>query len=316
VRRLIAKALRTVLPDRWIRVLRDPLLLPGYYRRFAAEIERAIDAVRRGEGLDDDYWAAVVRKNAHIVDKGLARRDFERGHSEAYYQQALAALGMLSEERIGSDPSLVWARAKLDQYQSCQQGCDDALPASPEEMSPGAEAALLEVIRGRRSVRCYADRPVDERTIRRVVEVVNWAPSSCNRQTARVFATTDPALVATCKSTCAGATSFSAPIPVFLAFCADLRPYALPEEMWLPMIDVSLGVQNCCLYAQTLGLSITILSWAQSTPDDERKLRQALDIPPQFRIVLNALMGYYDRTAQTPARKPADATCVLVPRPG
>ena len=41
---------------------------------------------------------------------------------------------------------------------------------------------LHEAIRRRRSVRSYADRPVSEEAIARILEAARQAPSACNRQ--------------------------------------------------------------------------------------------------------------------------------------
>ncbi len=306
------KTLSACLPGRWLRTLRRPTVLPGYYRRFADQIERVIDLQKDPARFGDDYWAAVLRKNAHILDKALHRPDFEPGHSAPYYAQAKRALARISPEHAAKDASIEWAKRKLREYELRQRAPGSRPAVYPMELPRDASKVLWDLLRARRSVRTFAERDVEHDTIRRIAEAANWAPSSCNRQTVAIFATTDKRLIDVCTSTCAGATCFSGPVPCFLSFCADLRPYWLPQEMWLPMVDVGLAVQNCCLYAQTLGLSITLLSWAQSTTRDDAILRRALGIPPHFVIVVNALMGYVEHVTEPPARKSVDATCIIV----
>ncbi|MCY2932443.1 MAG: nitroreductase family protein, partial [Planctomycetota bacterium] len=46
-------------------------------------------------------------------------------------------------------------------------------------MSP---EALFELLRSRRSVRAFTDRPVDRATLDRLIEAAQWAPSNHNRQ--------------------------------------------------------------------------------------------------------------------------------------
>lgn len=75
-------------------------------------------------------------------------------------------------------------------------------------------------------------------------ETVNWASSSCNKQSIRIFATNDPTLAGQCLKCCKGGTGFSTFIPSFWVFTANVRGYVWPTEMYLPSIDTSLGAQN------------------------------------------------------------------------
>ncbi|GAB4461027.1 MAG: nitroreductase family protein [Anaerolineae bacterium] len=52
---------------------------------------------------------------------------------------------------------------------------------------------LLELIRGRRSIRRYSDRPVPPQLIRQLLEAATWAPSAHNRQPWRFAVLTRPA---------------------------------------------------------------------------------------------------------------------------
>ncbi len=261
--------------------------------------------------MDDEYWAAVLRKHAHIIDKGLQQGGREPGHSAGVYAAALDVLHRIESPEMKDDPSVQWAIRKLEQYDSLQQGHSFQERAELIASNGDSYRHLLETIKGRRSARDFVERPVDHDTIRQVVEVVSWAPQSCNRQTTKVFSTNDLNLVRECMSTTAGATCFGAYVPCFMSFCADLRPYSLPNEIWLPYVDVSLGVQNCCLVAHALGLSITLLSWCQSKPPDDVKLRRLLSIPDDFVIGCNGVMGYPNGLYEAPARKDLTWTCVI-----
>ena len=121
IRRLAGRALRAVLPGRWVRALAKPALVPGFYRRGVLEVERQRDQLARREGLDDDYWAALLRKHAHILDKALQRCDYEPGHSKDYYGEAVEALAHIERPETLNDESVLWAK-KLSKsfYESIQ----------------------------------------------------------------------------------------------------------------------------------------------------------------------------------------------------
>jgi len=52
--------------------------------------------------------------------------------------------------------------------------------------------ALLDLIRHRRSIRRYADQPVPQDVLHRLLEAARWAPSAHNRQPWRFAVVTDP----------------------------------------------------------------------------------------------------------------------------
>lgn len=310
LREILGKVLRLFLPKRWMRILRDPVLLPGYYRKFAQDVEPLIDMAQNGRNKDPEYLMAMLRKYAHIIDKALERPDYEPGHSRQWYDAAKTTLNLL-EKNYASDPTITWVKEKIQEYEKRQRH-----PKHTEKYGHIYSAeedyhTLMRIIKERRSIRNFTDQPVEIEKINRIMEAINWAPSSCNRQPAKVFITTKPALVEQCASTCAGATCFSGGA-CFISFCADMRVYNLPEEYHLPDIDIGLGIQNSLLIAHALGLSITLLSWAQHTDADDINLRAILGIPKHYKIIVNALLGYPASSSAAPVRKKIDDTLVLV----
>jgi len=286
-------------------------LVPSKYQEIIDDIEAVMALQRNGSRLDDDYWAQKLRQAAHIVDKGLQRYDCEPGHSARWYQAAQEALSQIRDPIALQDPSVVWAMQKISEYERLQSGKQPTRKCRTEFEPRCKYEELLDGIKARRSIRFYSKRALDTEVIEKVIEVVNWSPTSCNRQTAKVFVTNNPSLVRSCLATCRGATGFSEFVPCFLCFCADLRSYRMPKEMLLPVIDVSLGIQNCCLIAHSLGLSLTLLTWAEHSDEDERILRSVLEIPDHYQIIVNGTLGYPECAAEVPPRKALESTYIL-----
>ena len=90
-----------------------------------------------------------------------------------------------------------------------------------------------------------------------------------------------------------------------------MRGYYLPDEAYLPAIDVALGAQNFFLASETLGLSNSGLTWAQKGEGDELKLRQLLKIPLQNQIIFNSVIGFPSKIYATPVRKNIINTIVI-----
>jgi coenzyme F420-0:L-glutamate ligase/coenzyme F420-1:gamma-L-glutamate ligase len=69
-----------------------------------------------------------------------------------------------------------------------------ALDAPPPEPLPAERLAFPGIIRGRRSVRAYADRPVPRALVEACLEAAGWAPSPHGRQPWRFALITRPAV--------------------------------------------------------------------------------------------------------------------------
>jgi nitroreductase len=286
-----------------VRIVKRPALVPRGYNELIEQAESIIDLRENHHSLDDFYWAQKLRKYAHIIDKGLERFDCEPGHSSSIYNSAQEALDHIKDSEMLKDASVLWAKKKLREYEHLQSECQPFTKAETPLLTSSGYEDLLNVIMNRRSIRSYSNKTVQTDTIKSIVEVINWSPSSCNRQTSQIFVTNDPSRAAKCLKTSQGATGFSKFVPCFMCFCADLRSYEMPSEILLPVLDVSLGIQNCCLVATTLGLSLTLLSWSLHTAQEEKELRRLLDIPNYFQIVVNGALGYPKCGVEVPSRK-------------
>ena len=284
--------------------------LEPQYKEFIDRVELVRTLQQQG-GHDEESRAQQLRKAAHIIDKGLQRDDWEPGHSTKWYRVAKELDGQIESAVLVADPSIRWARRKITEYEVGQE--TKSVSRQHFTVDAGCDyEQLLQTIRARRSVRFYREQPVSEETIEKIASVVTWASNSCNKQTAKVFVANSPDLVKACLGTCKGATCFSDYVPTFLCFCSDMRSYWLPQEMLLPNIDVSLGIQNCALVAHSLGLSMTLLTWAQHTAEDDARLRSLLGIPEYYRIIVNGALGYPEYYPDPPLRKDPKTTYVLV----
>lgn len=271
-----------------------------------------INDLQKDEGYFDDHmWAAKLRRLAHMIDKGIQIDGYEIGRSLRYYDEAQNLLGRIKSADVLKDPSVIWAKKKLREYEVKQKGPPQKLN-HPVPKTNCSYENLLNAIMTRRSCRNFSRKPVPDDILKKVIKVIDWAPTSCNRQTAQVFATNNPELVRECMANCSGATCFSDYVPVFFSFCSDARAYSIPKELVMPYIDISLGIQNCNLTAHSLGLSLTLLTWTGRTEQEEKNLRQLLRIPKYCEIVVNGVAGYPQAGVDVPLRKSLDHTLYII----
>jgi len=301
LKKSIGRLLKSIIPHKLYKLIANgAIIVPSYYKTIITDAERNFDMSLEDS---DEKVLLLMRKYGHILDKGLHRKDVTPGHSKEYYKLLSQAVNRLKHTKYAEDSTLVWAQEKLRAYESLQhdKNFKPLCGVKPNvEISFDQFKSLAEL---RRSNRDFSTRVVTDDIIHRLKEVANWASSSCNKQPVEIYATNDPELASKCLKCCKGGTGFSDNIPSFWVFTADILGYVWPSEIYLPVVDTCLGVQNVMLGATTMGLSATILSWAQKTEDEEKELRMLLNIPPNHQIIVCAVMGYAETEFMTPARK-------------
>lgn len=314
IKTVIGKVIRKLISPRIYRTLRlKPMIIPSYYKNIIEDVEKIIDIQQDTTIYEDEERALLLlRKQAHIIDKGLQRKDFEPGHSTEHYRCALNEIKKVSSEKLLEDASLRWSREKIKEFELKQESLDiqeKTVPFAKIEL-PTSEA-LRNLMTTRRSVRYFKEQTVSKDILSECIEVINWAPSSCNKQPIQVYATNDPECASKCASNCKGLTGFSSYIPCFMAICVDTRGYVYPSEMYLPFVDASLGSENMLLMLHVKGIASTVLSWAQKDEKEEKNLRKLLNIPDYCTIIFNVVAGYPDKIPPVPERKSVNLTMNL-----
>lgn len=302
LKKLIGRFTRTILPRNLYKLIANGfIIVPKYYRTIIKDAESYFDLATEEH---DNKDIMLMRKYGHILDKGLHRRDIAPGHSRNYYILLKEIVERLSSSRFASDPTYLWACDKLAKYEKLQQEPNTFTPLESEiQESDISYDTLFDLIKSRRSNRFFLKKEISDEIVDKLKVTVNWASNSCNKQPIRLFVANDPELAKECLTCCKGGTGFSDFIPSFWVFTANVRGYVWPSEIYLPAIDTSLGAQNVFLAAQTLGISGTILSWAQKDYAEEIKLRNLLNIPEDYTIIFCAVMGYPEYGYMTPERK-------------
>lgn len=301
IKKLIGKILKNIVPL-WIYKLiaNGAIIVPAYYKGIIADVERNFNMSLEDS---DEKALLLMRKYGHIIDKGLHRKDAESGHSKEYYILLSKIVERIKKTTYADDPTVIWAQEKLKAYESLQEDRDFQPLRGNKPIVDMSIEQFERLVKARRSNRDFSIKNISDANIRRLKEIANWAASSCNKQPIFIYTTNNPQLAAQCLKCCKGGTGFSSNIPSFWVFTADILGYVWPSEIYLPIVDTCLGVQNVMLEATTLGLSATILSWAQKSEEEERELRRLLNIPINHQIILCAVMGYANSEFKTPARK-------------
>ncbi len=156
---------------------------------------------------------------------------------------------------------------------------------------------VMDTISSRRSIRGYADTPVPEDTLNRILEAARLSPSARNSQDREFVVVRDPVQ----RRKLAGAAShqaFVAQAPVLIAAIATNPEYQMPNGVLAYPMDVGIALDHVTLAAVGEGLGTCwIGGFSQETA------REALNVPDSYVVAAILTLGFPSRVpAATPRR--------------
>jgi nitroreductase len=161
---------------------------------------------------------------------------------------------------------------------------------------------FFEVIRSRRSIRQFQDRPVEEEKLQAVLEAANAAPSAGNLQAYEMYLVKEPSARARLASTLPQ-MEFFAGVPAVLVFCANperaVIRYSDRGRSLYALQDATIACTHAMLAATAQGLA-TVWVGAFS----EQAVTQALNLPAALRPVALLPLGYPGETVEARSRRP------------
>lgn len=166
---------------------------------------------------------------------------------------------------------------------------------------------LMDIIKGRRSIRKYKTDPVPEEVLQKILEAVRWSPSWANTQCWEVVIVKDPKvkseLAATLVKTNPALSSMTeAPVVIVLCGKKGVSGFKKGEAVtikgdWL-MFDTGIAMQSLCLAAHGLGLGTVVVGLF-----DHKKAEEILGVPQDREVVAMTPLGYPAAESITPKRK-------------
>jgi nitroreductase len=159
---------------------------------------------------------------------------------------------------------------------------------------------VIEVIKNRRSIRAYADKPVEREKIMRLLEAARLAPSASNRQEWRFVIVTDQKR-RTALVEAANNQDFVAQAPVVIAACAETDGHVMRCGQLSYPIDVAIAVDHITLQAVAEGLGTCWIGAFYEEP-----VKKILGIPEKIRVVELLTVGYPAEPPGRTSRLPLD----------
>lgn len=250
--------------------------------------------------------------SAHVIEKGMSLPSPRLGYGE---KMVLLLIELTQRyQAMNHDlSSLPYtnARAVLNAYREYHQehgydlgdierriseigkgeGCDGGiLRFSRDEYLYAARGDLKSCAMGRYSLRAFNPEPVPEKKITEAMEIARKTPSVCNRQSWRVYwvrSQEKKKLLAELQN---GHRGFGDMVDGFLVVTTDLHTFFGIGERNQAFVDGGLYAMNLLNALHYAGVGACPLNWCMPAKVD-RKLRNAIDIPPNENIVLVIAVG-------------------------
>lgn len=143
---------------------------------------------------------------------------------------------------------------------------------------------FIDVIAARKSVRGYSDKPVEDEKLSKVLEAARLAPSWANKQCCRYVVVKDKAKIQELSGILNG---WLKQAPVIIVACADPKDSGDRNGMNYYLVDVGISMQQLVLAATDLELGTC---WIGAF--DEAKIKKALGIPENIKVVAMSPVGY------------------------
>ena len=168
-------------------------------------------------------------------------------------------------------------------------------------------ADLMNIIKGRRSIRRYQEKEIPAEDLQQVLESIQWSPSWANTQCWEVIVVRDPGTKERLQGTLGSTNPASKGItqaPVVLALCGKLKSSGFYKgqqstkfQDWF-MFDLGLATQSLCLAAHDKGLGTVIVGSL-----DHDKAKEVLGVGEDYELVALIPLGYPAKESSAPKRR-------------
>jgi nitroreductase len=166
---------------------------------------------------------------------------------------------------------------------------------------------LMNIIKGRRSIRRFQDKQVPEGDIRQLLESIQWSPSWANTQCWEVVVVKDQESRERLKDAMGPTNPASKGFmdaPVVFAICGKVRSSgfykgqaATKHGDWM-LFDLGLATQSLCLTAHSLGLGTVIVGML-----DHDKAKKVLGLGDEYELAALIPVGYPAKESSAPKRR-------------
>lgn len=285
-----------------------------------------------------DMLEARIMASSHVIEKGLSFKEVRINFGRDVVDSLFYMLGVYQ-----SKYSRYWAdshacsvgRAVLAQYIAFHQERDQDVSdlvsrleslnskvllefggtkeLSKNDILLAGKGDFREFIRSRHSTRTFTDEAVPLESIQKAIEIAQYSPSACNRQSSRVRIVCEPHVIETVLHYQNGSAGFGHMADKLLVVTSNINAFEGVQERNQAFIDGGIYAMNLLYGLHYEGIGACCLGWL-SHPKLERLLRKIVKIDVGERIIVIIAMGQmpdHFRVAES-SRKPWKDICTII----
>lgn len=262
-----------------------------------------------------DRLLSQISLCTHIVEKGLTMPEMRQGFGQENILKLMMLCNTWKQSYDITDPFFFQAVQTILEYNELHQKINykftepfrselesfvndnNNIAASKQPLFDGFsqffsknEEAFPIFSSSRHTIRHFSNEDVPLQTLSDAIELAQNAPSSCNRQTARVHIVTNKTDIADILALQNGNRGFGHLVNKLLIITYDSSCYGSVKERHLGYIDSGIFIMNLLYALHYYRIGACSLNWCDS-PKEDSKLRSIIPIKESETIVLFIACG-------------------------
>lgn len=263
--------------------------------------------------LNVDTLGSLIVKDAHRLEKGLSLPNFRRGFGENVIRRLIDNLRLFNRRYGCNEFSYKYGVNALQSYSDAHNSdnnltvelCKQFLKDEKEKarLNVGVDSQTRDVFfsdtsssfrafnKSRRSARNFTGETVEKDLIKQAVDMAKYAPSVCNRQSARVHFSNRKADMFELLKLQNGNRGFGQDLGAVLVITSKISTFEGAGERNQMYIDGGIFLMNILHALHFLEVGACALNWSVKSSVD-KKCRTVCNIPEDEVIISFIGIGY------------------------
>ena len=258
------------------------------------------------ETMDLDLLSMYIRFIGHNVEKAVRYKKTTSARGTEKPKLLRLALDEWYRRQYPRRKFIEWAENNLSDYENWQLTGEPQIHSEKGLYPLNENSTIIEVLTNRVSTRFFKPIEVPDELIWKILRVGMYAPTSCNRQTWKLYVQKNKKRANDLHAGVANKTLWqTAPVVIYITIDHRLYPekWAAAEDagiigLQLNLAAVGFGLGTCLMYG---GDEVSQKNW-----------RALLKLPDHFNMYLILLLGYPAERTLTDKRASAEDITVFL----
>jgi nitroreductase len=322
----MASKIKKYIPRQVYDALRKAFLVKQLLSEYIRDFKRYLEHSSILAVKTDSQLLGRISATYHVVEKGLSmpekrmgfggdniitlceliRQAFEKGLREAIeVKSAIASIKQYHDEHRSnqlSEPVRIALESVKEYFQEEHSEHGGSKSLTSNELLKNWGIDFKKFISTRHSIRHYSPKEVDLSLIVEAIEMANYSPSVCNRQSTRAIIINEKEKIEQALKFQNGNRGFGHLAKVLIIVMSDLSSFHEYQERNQCFIDSGLFSMSLLYSLQSMGLGACPLNWCTDGKTDDL-LKKALNISENKVITMMISVGHLPKSLEVAVSK-------------